>query len=253
MNFNLRVASDDLNNSNQQEIILDQNQQLSSSNSYNFKEFSILPSNGLIPPQSQIKLLIEFVPHFIKKYETFLIVDIDDVGSDIFNLPITARSIVPNISVVTQTIDMDRCFIYHSYEKIVKLSNDTSLKARYFIQPTNEDEIDSFFFTSNQLEGVIEPNSVKEISIYAQARHLGDIEGDLNIKINGSVEEPLKIHFTCLSQGPVVQIYPKDIDWGHTTVLNDSSREIVLSNESLIEAKFMTSMVNFDFNCIQSC
>ncbi len=72
---------------------------------------------------------------------------------------------------------------------------------------------------------------------------LGDLEEDLIIKINGSVEEPLKCQYKCLSQGPVVQIYPKDIDWGLTTVLQKSSREIIVSNESLIEAKFFTHMV----------
>ena len=230
MSFNLRVASDN-----------DESNDSTASGAHNFKEFSILPSSGLIPPQSQIKLLVEFVPHFIKKYDTFLIVDIDDVGNDIFNLPISARSVVPSIDVLTQQIVMDRCFIFHSYEKIVKLSNTTSLKARYFIQPSQND--DPFYFTSAQLEGVIEPNSVKEISVYAQARHLGDIEGDLCIKINGSVEESLKVNFTCLSQGPVVQIYPREIDWGQTMVLNDSAREITFSNESLIEAKFSIYMV----------
>jgi hypothetical protein len=100
---------------------------------------------------------------------------------------------------------------------------------------------------------VIEPNSVKQISIFAEARELGDIQGDLFIKINGSVDQPLKCNFTCLSQGPVVQIYPKDIDWGFTTVLQDSVREMVFANESLIEAKFNTSMVNFDlinYSCV---
>jgi hypothetical protein len=74
---------------------------------------------------------------------------------------------------------------------------------------------------------------------------LGDIEGDLLIRINGSVDQPLKCSFNCLSQGPVVQIYPKDIDWGFTTVLQDSSRDVVLANESLIEAKFNSNLVIF--------
>ncbi len=95
-----------------------------------------------------------------------------------------------------------------------------------------------------QLKGVIEPNSIKEVPVMADALQLGDLDDDLVIKINGSVEEPLRCRYKCLSQGPVVQIYPKDIDWGLTTVLHKSSREIVLSNESLIEAKFSTNMVN---------
>ena len=198
-----------------------------------------MPSNGLIPPQSEIKLLVEFVPHFIKKYETSLIVDIEDVASDVFSLPVLARSIVPSIGLATPGLDMGRCFIFHSYEKLIRLSNDTSLKARYYLLPSKSG--DAIHFNSRQSEGVIEPDSVKEIAVMAEARQLGDIEGDLLVRINGSVDEPLKCRFSCLSQGPVVQIYPKDVDWGFTTVLLDSARDIVLANESLIEAKFSTS------------
>ena len=239
MTFNLRVASDseardsiptDRTDTNNEDL-----------DDYNFKEFSLTPSIGIIPPQSEVKVLVEFVPHFIKKYDTSLIVDIEDVGTELLNLPINARSTVPNVTLLTTQVDMGRCFIYHAYEKIIKLSNETPLKARYYILPSKSQ--DPFKFTSNQAEGVIEPNSVKELSVYAEALQLNDIEGDLLIKINGSVDPPLKCHYVCLSQGPVVQIYPKDIDWGLTTVLQKSSREIILSNESLIQANFSAIMV----------
>jgi hydrocephalus-inducing protein len=145
MNFNLRVASD-----SDEFIENDETTDNNAKNDYRFKEFSLIPSNGFIPPQSEIKILIEFVPHFIKKYETHLIVDIDDVGNCLFNLPISARSIVPAINLINSNVEMGRCFIYHSYENLIKLSNDTSLKARYYlISSKNQDPFD---FTSNQSE-----------------------------------------------------------------------------------------------------
>lgn len=58
------------------------------------------------------------------------------------------------------------------------------------------------------------------------------------------MEPILKCQINCLSQGPVVQINPKDIDWGLTTVLTDSIREILISNESLIEARYSVIMVS---------
>ena len=234
MAFNLRVASD--SETREATMIYDTNQTISSIDSYNFKEFSIKPSAGIILPQSDIKVTVEFVPHFIKKYETSLVVDIEDVGSELLLLPVTARSSVPNITLLTQSVDMGRCFIYHTYEKFIKLANETSLKARYYILPSKN--TDPFKFTSNQAEGVIEPNSIKEVSVFVETLKLDDIEGDLFVKINGSVEPLLKCHFVCLSQGPVVQISHKDIDWGLTSVLSDSSREVTITNESLIEAKF---------------
>ncbi len=149
MIFNLRVASDaessvtsDLKSSNNNE-----------KDAYNFKEFSITPSTGIIPAQSEIKLLVEFVPHFIKKYETSLIVDIEDVGNDLFSLPISARSTVPKINLLTTSVDLGRCFVFHSYERYVKLSNDTPLKARYYLMPSKS--TDQFKFHSHQAEVII--------------------------------------------------------------------------------------------------
>jgi hydrocephalus-inducing protein len=153
MNFNLRVASDT------EEINENSIKKDNQNTDYGFKEFSLIPSNGFIPPQSEIKLLIEFVPHFIKKYETNLIVDIDDVGNDLFSLPISARSIVPTINLVTNKIDMGRCFIYHSYEKLIKLSNDTPLKARYYLIPSKSR--DPFNFTSIQSEVISKNISIR--------------------------------------------------------------------------------------------
>jgi hypothetical protein len=78
---------------------------------------------------------------------------------------------------------------------------------------------------------------------------LGELDGELLIQIRGSVEEPLKCRFTCLSQGPVVQISPTSIDWGLTAVLKDSPRVVLLSNESLIDAKFTTYTVRTFNSC----
>ena len=54
-------------------------------------EFQIRPSHGTIPPQSDITVYVDFVPKAIQKYDTFLQVDIDGVGKNIFSLPITAK------------------------------------------------------------------------------------------------------------------------------------------------------------------
>ena len=94
----------------------------------------------------------------------------------------------------------------------------------------------------NFFKGIIDPHSIKEINISAEALRLGYITGDLFIKINGSVEQPLKSNFTCLCQGPVIHIAEKDIDWGLTPLLQDVGKDIILSNESLIAAKYTTNM-----------
>jgi hydrocephalus-inducing protein len=59
--------------------------------SSNNNEFQIRPSRGVIPPQSDTKVYVDFIPKSIQKYDTFLQVDVEGVGKNIFSLPITAK------------------------------------------------------------------------------------------------------------------------------------------------------------------
>jgi hypothetical protein len=57
----------------------------------------------------------------------------------------------------------------------------------------------------------------------------------------------------CIGEGPVVHMMPLELDWGTVPVLQDKPKKILLSNESLIPARFtahmvkqITIMLNFD-------
>ena len=55
------------------------------------REFEIVPATGTIPPQSEIKVTVNFISNTIKKYEMNLVVDVENVGEEIVTLPITAK------------------------------------------------------------------------------------------------------------------------------------------------------------------
>jgi hypothetical protein len=139
MAYNLRVESDE-------QTVCGDGSGVDNDAAHNFNEFSITPSSGLLPPQSKVKLLVEFVPHFIKKYDTWLIVDVEDVGDELMRLPISARSSVPALALHSPQVDMGRCFIYYPYERVVQISNETQLRARYCLVPSRPN--DPFKFTS---------------------------------------------------------------------------------------------------------
>ena len=52
------------------------------------------------------------------------------------------------------------------------------------------------------------------------------------------------MHVACVGEGPVVHIMPDELDWGVVPVLQDKPKKILLSNESLIPARFTAHMVN---------
>ena len=55
------------------------------------REFEIVPATGTIPPQSEIKVTVNFISNTIKKYEMNLVVDVENVGEEIVTLPISAK------------------------------------------------------------------------------------------------------------------------------------------------------------------
>lgn len=209
------------------------------------REFDILPSTGTIPPQSEMKVTVTLTSNQTRKYEQVLVVDVDHVGEEILSLPITAKCIVPLVTVLTPMLDYGRCFMRFPYVRHIRLHNDTDLPAKYIILP--EDELDVNYppidYKSSEPKGVVLPHSVRDVPLEICAMTLEEQEISCYMAIFGSQDPPLHVHISCIGEGPVVHMTPQKLDWGTIPVLTDMPEKIVLSNESLIPAKFTANML----------
>ncbi|XP_035827636.1 hydrocephalus-inducing protein [Aplysia californica] len=209
------------------------------------REFEIIPSEGVIPPQSEIKVTVNLVPNTVKKYEAALVVDVERVGEEIMTLPISAKSMVPVISNLTPVLNYGRCFLRHPYEHRIRLHNDTELAAKYEIVPQEVITKDNapISYQSPQPKGIIAPHSVADVPLLIKANALEEQEVPCLVQIFGSQDLPIAVHVICVGEGPVVHVSPLDIDWGDVAVLRDNEKTVVLSNESFIPAKFTAHML----------
>ncbi|XP_025115052.1 hydrocephalus-inducing protein-like isoform X4 [Pomacea canaliculata] len=209
------------------------------------KEFDILPSTGTIPPQSEMKVTITLTSNQIRKYENVLVVDVDHVGEEILSLPISAKCIVPTVTLLTPVMDFERCFLGYPYEHYIRLYNDSDLAAKYIIIPEKELNMEnpSILYESREAKGIIAPHSLCEVPLMIRAQMLEEQEVSCFVAIFGSQEPPMHVHVTCIGEGPVVQITPPKVDWGTIKVLVDNTKKLLLSNESLIPAKFTAQML----------
>ncbi|XP_055892829.1 hydrocephalus-inducing protein homolog isoform X5 [Biomphalaria glabrata] len=216
----------------------------------NPKEFDIVPSYGVIHPHSQTKITVNFVPNAQKKYELALVVDVERVDKEILSLPISARSMVPDITNQSPVLNYGRCFLRHPYEQNIRLYNSSELAAKYEILPQGYIASDEYppdcspiTYSSPKAKGVIAPNSIVDIPLVIEAVALEEQEIPCYIRIFGSPNPPMIVHVICVGEGPVVHVDPMQIDWGDTPVLVDVTRTILLSNESFIPASFTAHMV----------
>ena len=58
-------------------------------------------------------------------------VDVVEAGKEVFSLPITAKVVVPSVSLLTPLLDFGRCFIRHPYVQNVELQNNSELPVQY--------------------------------------------------------------------------------------------------------------------------
>ncbi|CAF4810740.1 unnamed protein product [Rotaria sp. Silwood1] len=215
----------------------------------NNNEFQIRPSRGIIPPQSDTKIYVDFIPKSIQKYDTFLQVDVDGVGNNIFSLPITAKSTVPRITLHNDILDLGRTFLNHPNERYIRLQNSTSLPMRYqFLYPHSG----YLHFQSNESEGVIDANTTRDIPLIITIKQLGDITEKIEIHRVGARDPPLELEITATGTGPVLFIDPNEIRFGTISVLDEHTQILSLSNESPIPAVFRCEFdkKNSCFSCI---
>ena len=78
---------------------------------------------------------VNFTPSCVKSYSTALLVDVDEAGREVYSIPITAKSVVPRVTLITQLLDYGRCFLRHPYMHSVEIMNDTALPVKYEMPP----------------------------------------------------------------------------------------------------------------------
>ncbi|XP_074533739.1 hydrocephalus-inducing protein homolog [Halichoeres trimaculatus] len=201
-------------------------------------EFTISPAAGSVRAMSNTTIKLTLCSNTVKKYRLALVVDVEGVGEEIMTLPITARCVVPEITLETHTLDFQRCFLNLIYEQQVRLTNNSSLPACYGVLDQEYEESPSLVFGSSSPRGVILPNRSKEVPVFLLAKAVGRLHHTLRIAVFGSTKPPVMVSLSCIGQGPVVHVQNPRLDYGTVPVLTDITRTLHLSNQAPISARF---------------
>lgn len=188
-----------------------------------------------------VTLQINFTPSSVKSYSTALIVDVDEAGREVFSIPITAKSIIPRVTLLTQLLDYGRCFLRYPYMHSVEIMNDSPLPVKYEMPPQVDQSI--LIYSTPHPSGVIEPHSTLSIPLQVEVQLQGEIAMPALFNIVGSAEPPLEVGLYCIGEGPVIYVTPDELQWGVCPVLKPISKMVRLSNESLIPAEFECVLV----------
>lgn len=186
---------------------------------------------------------LNFTPAFVKTYTDFLVVDIEEVGKNIFSLPISAKSMVPSVQLLTPMLDYGRCFLKLPYTQVVKLFNDSNLPVKYTMPPQVDKS--SLCYSSPHPSGVVNPHSGLSVPLQIEAQVQGEIVASCCLSILGSTDPQLEVGLYCIGEGPVLDVSPDCLQWGVCPVLTTITKSVWLSNQSLISAEFECILVRY--------
>ncbi|XP_065519869.1 hydrocephalus-inducing protein-like, partial [Lathamus discolor] len=99
------------------------------------------------------------------------------------------------------------------------------------------------WYSSPEPRGIIQPQSSVEIPFTLEVQVTGKQDTVARVAVFGSKESPLEIHLLSTGEGPVVHVHPSEINFGSIQVLQDASRTLHLSNQSVIPASFSAKMI----------
>ncbi|XP_059682609.1 hydrocephalus-inducing protein homolog [Gavia stellata] len=205
-------------------------------------EFTITPCRGTIRSQGIMDIEVTLCSNTVKRYELALVVDVDGVGKEVLALPLTARCIVPQLRVLNPVMTFGRCFLKFPYRQILTLANDSNLPGCYMVLPQEHKKDAPVWYSSPVPCGIIQPHSLVEVPVMLEAQVTGEKETVAHVAVFGSKGSPLKIHLVSIGEGPVVYVHPNKISFGSVQVLQDASRTLHLSNQTVIPASFWAEM-----------
>ena len=207
------------------------------------KEFDIVPSTGTIVADGKVNIQVDFISTTVRAYEMYLTVDVENVGEGLLSIPIKAECRLPDVKLGSEEIEFGSCFLRYPYVKMMELINDSDQKARYEFLPQEEHTMILGTFETEEAKGTIDARSRVEVPITLTCEKLGKVNLPMFVKISGQERPPMNIALNANATGPnVVLDQNEGINWGPTTCLIPSTRELKVTNDSLIPAPFRTFM-----------
>ena len=201
------------------------------------REFSIEPSQGTLAPGGMHHLQLDFTPSEVKDYEGFeLMVDIDRVGAALLALPITARSVVPRVTLETPVVTFGECFARHPYEAELVFVNTEPAPARYSILPQDEQSAVVASFTTEHASGVVPPRGRHSVPVTLTCFQLGPIALPMYVAMAGNGGQPLAAELRAVGRGPLIAVAPASLSWGTVQCLTAHVLKLTVQNKGLIPA-----------------
>ncbi|XP_029821423.1 hydrocephalus-inducing protein homolog [Manacus vitellinus] len=169
-------------------------------------EFTITPSTGTIPAHGFQEIRVTLCSNDVGQYDCDMVVDVDGFGKEVLALRLKARCVVPELCLLTSTLDCGPCSAKVPCQKMLTLVNPSPLPGCYRILPQRNQEAAALWYSSPKPCGIIQGHDVLEIPITAEVQAVGAHSIPVDIAVFGKERSPLGDR--CLSIEPREGVVP---------------------------------------------
>ncbi|XP_027525909.1 hydrocephalus-inducing protein-like [Corapipo altera] len=201
-------------------------------------EFTITPSTGTIPSQGSQEIRVTLCSNDVGRYDCDMVVDVDGFGKEVLALRLKARCVVPELRLLSSTLDCGPCSAKVPCQKTLTLVNPSPLPGCYRVLPQRHQEAAALWYSSPKPCGIIQGHDVVEIPITVEAQAVGAHSIQVDIAMFGKERSPLQMHLMCTGKTPLVYASVNNINFGKIQVIQDTSQTLQLCNLGLIPAAF---------------
>ena len=191
-----------------------------------------------IKEHGKVKIRIKFNPPREDEFKASLTVKVPNVAQDFATLPLRGVCQRPVVDIKpSESLDFEQVFLRHPKTKEIVLTNNSDLKAKFNVEPQEENSKRIAEYTVTPSKGEIEPHSKRELSVKLEAQMRNGITVPLYIDVSSKVtHERILIKADVL--GPQVTVDPLMKEFKEVVVLTEAKEKITVHNNSEIPAKY---------------
>ncbi|XP_028982034.1 hydrocephalus-inducing protein homolog [Diachasma alloeum] len=200
------------------------------------REFSISPNQRLLEPQSSAKIMVEFTPTVARgRRRNNLTIEVE--GSDGVQqvLPIFYQSKVPVFEIEPSGVNLRSCFINFPYTISFSIKNESDVDGFCYFPRQSCSERSGIFYSLSRSQWHLKPKESKKASITLIIRSIGQQPMELCLLTRGGKSQKY-FPIICEGQGPRISVQPTHLDFGDVKVLETTSKNLKIINDSPIPA-----------------
>ncbi|XP_046384780.1 hydrocephalus-inducing protein-like [Ischnura elegans] len=225
-------------------------QKMASDWKYYFTSFDLPPAQevfvditeGFLEPNQSVELNIRILPEAYGHHTDHVVVDMWKGKSRPLVIPVKYQTLVPEVSLFPEVINLTSCFLYQSYREYITLVNSSDCPAKYSIlrdELKNEDVSISL----DAYGGILPEQSSVKIPIIIEVTSVGTIVCILKVKVPGMIDI-LTCNITCEVIGQRVIPEVNELFWGDMPLFESNTKSFSLENLSPAVVEFSCVMKN---------